>query len=348
MPPEHLDVVRVGQRVGVHRGVAVEVEAEHGQGAGDGVQVGGDGGAQRGDLGRLVADRAVDGRLVVVHAADRAHVDQLQLVLGLYGVVDLEVAVQQVAAVQVAQCLQRLDAVGAGLFHRQRVAPALRRAAAVGDVLQRLAADVLHDDVTVEGPGPLVEVLDEVVDPHDVGVLDLGEEAPLGDGGGHRVLVAGVQQALEDDPPVGDRAVHGEVDPAESAVRQTAHHLVLAVHHVAAAQLGHEGVGVAALGAEPLGAAGAVAAGAAHGRAAVGAGAEPFALRHLRVVQHHGPGVGPRHGGHVDQARAQPAAARPARLGAGAAHRHRADRGGAAERPRQPAGDRPPGAGGRP
>ncbi len=187
-------------------------------------------------------------------------------------------------------------------------------------------------------------------------MLDLGQEPPFGDGGGHRVLVAGVQQALEHDPPVGDRAVHRQVDPAQPAVRQAARHLVLPVHHVPGAQLGHEGVGVAALGAEPLGAARAVAAGPAHRRAAVRAGAEPLALGHPRVVQHHGPRVGPRHRRHVDQARAQPPAVRAARPLAGAAHRQGADRRLPAQRPRQPAGDRAPGprrrprrrAGGRP
>ena len=46
------------------------------------------------------------------------------------------------------------------------------------------AVDVLHDDVAV------AVVLDEVVDLDDVRVLDLGEEPPLGQGGGHGVLVA--------------------------------------------------------------------------------------------------------------------------------------------------------------
>ena len=110
----------------------------------------------------------------------------------------------------------------------------VRVAPLVGDLLQRLAADVLHDDVAVERAGALVEMLDEVVDADDVGVLDLGEEAALGDRRGHRVLVAGVQQALEHHPPVGDRAVDRQIDPAQAAVGEAAHHLVLPVHDVAA------------------------------------------------------------------------------------------------------------------
>ncbi len=141
---------------------------------------------------------------MVVHPAHRAHVDQLELVVLLDGVVDLEVAVQEVAAVQVAERLQGLDAVRARLLDRQRVAAPVRCAPFVGDVLEGLAADVLHDDVAVQAAGRTVQVLDEVVDADDVGVLDLGEEAALGRGRRQRLLVAGVQQALEHHPAVGD------------------------------------------------------------------------------------------------------------------------------------------------
>ena len=95
------------------------------------------------------------------------------------------------------------------------------------DLLERLAADVLHDDVA----GALVG--HEVVDLDDQRVLDLGEELLLGDGRGERVGVAGVEQALEHHPAVGDVAVPGEVDPAEAAVRDRADHLVLAADQVA-------------------------------------------------------------------------------------------------------------------
>ena len=39
------------------------------------------------------------------------------------------------------------------------------------------------------------------------GVLDLGQEAPLGQRRGHGVVVAGVDEALQHDPAVGDLAV---------------------------------------------------------------------------------------------------------------------------------------------
>ena len=85
--------------------------------------------------------------------------------------------------------------VGDRLRDRQRVGvPPFAAAALVEDRLQARAADVLHDDVA----GAVV--LDEVEDLDDVRVLDLGEEAALGERGRHRVVVAGVQQSLEHDP----------------------------------------------------------------------------------------------------------------------------------------------------
>ena len=335
--PEDLDLVRVGQAVHEDVGVALEVEGQHGEGARHRVEVGGDRRADLGDLGGLVADRAVYRRLRVVHPPDRAHVDEFEPVLGLDRVVHLEVAVQQVAAVQVAEGVQRLDGERDGLRDRQRRALPVRQQPLARDLLERLAADVLHHDVAVEGAGALVEVLDEVVDPHDVGVLDLGEEAPLGDGRGQRVLVPGVQQALEHHPAVGDRAVHREVDPAEPAVREAALHVVLPVHDVALAQLGREGVRVPALGAVALGTAGPALPAAADRRPAVALAAEPLALGHLGVDQHRGRRVRARDGRHGDQPRAELAAGRAAAAAAGAAHRHRAAGGGAGQPLGQPA-----------
>jgi len=57
-------------------------------------------------------------------------------------------------------------------------------------------------------------MLHEVVDPDDVRMLHLGQEAALGDGRGLRIRVTGVQQALEHDPPVADVPVPGEVAQA--------------------------------------------------------------------------------------------------------------------------------------
>ena len=83
-------------------------------------------------------------------------------------------------------------------------------------------------------------------------MFDLGEREGLGGGGGHRVGVAGIQQALEHHPAVVDVAVDRQVDPAEAAVRDTALHFVLPADQVAARKLGNERVPCAALGAEAL------------------------------------------------------------------------------------------------
>ena len=123
---------------------------------------------------------------------------------------------------------QHLEDVRERLVDRERVVGAVVVAhPLLEDLLERLAADVLHDDVA----GALVG--HEVVDLDDQRVLDLGEELLLGDGRGERVGVTGVEQALEHHPAVGDVAVLGEVDPAEAAVRDRADHLVLAADEVA-------------------------------------------------------------------------------------------------------------------
>ena len=168
--------------------------------------------------------------------------------LGLDDVVDLEVAEQQAQLVQVAERGEDLEHVGDGLGGRERI-----RLAAAGlppggqDLLEAPAADVLHDDVA----GALV--LDEVEDLHDVRVLDLGQEAALGQRGGHRVVVARVQQSLEHHPAVGHVAVAGQVDPAHPAVREAPHDLVLAGDQLAGAELGLERERRAALAAEARG-----------------------------------------------------------------------------------------------
>jgi hypothetical protein len=86
----------------------------------------------------------------------------------------------------------------------------------------------------------------------------------LGDGRGEGIGVTGVEQALEDDPPVGDVAVAGEVDPAQAAVGDRPGDDVLTGDEVAGLELRGEGEGVAARGAEPLGATGLPVAGATH------------------------------------------------------------------------------------
>ena len=60
------------------------------------------------------------------------------------------------------------------------------------------------------------------------GMLDLGQEAPLGERSGHRIVVAAVEQSLEHHPALGDVVVPGQVDPAHAAVGQASDDLVLA------------------------------------------------------------------------------------------------------------------------
>ena len=130
-----------------------------------------------------------------------------------------------------AERREDLEAEGDRLLDRQRVGPAaVGGSPGLEHLPQADAVDVLHDDVAV------AVVLDEVVDLDDVRVLDLGQEPALGDGDGHRLLVAAVEQALEHDPASDDLAVAGEVDPAQAAVGEAAADLVLPGDEVAAAQ----------------------------------------------------------------------------------------------------------------
>ena len=122
-----------------------------------------------------------------------------------------------------------------------------RAVGSLPQLFERLAADVLHDDVA----GALM--LDEVVDAHDVGVLDLGEEASLGDGGGHGGLVTGVEETLEHHPAVGDVAVPRQVHPAHAAVSQASGHFVLAGDEVPGVEFRGEGESRSAVGAVAFG-----------------------------------------------------------------------------------------------
>ena len=90
----------------------------------------------------------------------------------LHHVVGLEVAVGQPLRVQVAESRRDLDDVGDGLFRGQGTVVRL------ADLLERRAADVLHDDVAERHAGG-IDMLDEVVDPDDVRVLDFGQRVEL-------------------------------------------------------------------------------------------------------------------------------------------------------------------------
>ena len=169
-----------------------------------------------GDLGCLVAGGPEQRARRLVEAVHAAQVDQLQRMPGLDGVVDLEVAEQEPQVVQVAERGQDLEHVGDRLVWRERV-----RLAAVAvsprreDLLEAPPTDVLHDDVA------RTLVLDEVEDLDDVGVLDLGQEASLGQRRGGRVPVVCVEQALEHHPAVGDVVVRARyTQPMPPCARQ--------------------------------------------------------------------------------------------------------------------------------
>ena len=255
-----------------------EVHDENRKGPPDGVDVAGDGGAGPGDLGRLIAARSVDDSGVVVHGDGGTEVDELELLVALHHVVRLEVAVGEAFFVQIAERRRDLDDVGDGLVGWQRTVVRL------ADLLERCPADVLHDDVADRRAFRIL-VLDEVVDPDDVGVFHLGEGEGFGGSGGHRVGVAGMHETLEHHPAVVDVAVDGQVDPAEAAVGDAAAHFVLPADQVAARKLGNKGERSAALGAEALRAPGFSVASAPDGFVAVGVAAESVTLRNLRIGQ---------------------------------------------------------------
>ena len=273
---------------------APELEGEHGQRPAHRIQVRADRGPVGLDLGRLVPNGPVDG-LVAVDPPHAAHVDELELLLGLDHVVRLEIAVHQAAVVQVPQ------------RHRDRAAGDAR---VDQDLLERLAAHVLHHDVPGRLPRPPVRMLHEVIDPHDIRVLDLGQELALGHGSGHRIRIAGVQQALEHHPAVADIVVPGQVDPAEPAVRQAAEHLVLPRHQVSGLQLRAEREPGAAVAAETLGHPGSPVPVPAD--RLIAAAAVTLVLRDLRVGEDGAGGVAVRHRRDLHQPGAQPAPRRPA------------------------------------
>ena len=98
--------------------VALELEHQHRQRADDGEQIGRDRAPVTRHLGSLIADRAVDGRQVVVDAAHPAQVDELDGVGHLDQVGRLEVAEQQAGGVEIRERRQHLDHERDGLVGR--------------------------------------------------------------------------------------------------------------------------------------------------------------------------------------------------------------------------------------
>ena len=145
---------------------------------------------------------------------------------------------------QIAKRGQDLEHVGDRLRHGELVA--------LGLLLERRSADVLHHDVA-DGVAVLVVVLDEVEDLHDGRVGDLGEELPFGHRDRLRLGVTRMHQTLEHHRAVVDVRVERQVDPAEAAVGDAALDLVLVDHHVARTQLRQKGIRAAAVRAPALG-----------------------------------------------------------------------------------------------
>ena len=200
---------------------------------------------------------------------------------------------------------------------------------AVPELAERLASHVLHDDVAG------VAVLDEVVDLDDVRVFDLGQELAFGHRRRGRRLVLGVEQALQHDPhvaaAVGEVQVLGQIDPSETAVRDTAGHLVLTGHQVTWPQLRGEREPCPAVSAEPLGPTGAPLAGLTDATTTVGT--ETLALGDLGLAEDDRERITPGHRGHLDQSGAQVAPA-PRAAGTTRAAHSRAVTGGRFERVR--------------
>src|SRR5699024_6683913 len=181
-----------------------------------------------GDLARLEALGAEDVP-VRPDAADRAEVDELDLVFGDDDVVGLEVVVDHPAGVQVVQGGQNLQHVANGDVHRQRVVGGFAAPFAQGG-----PAHELHDDESAGGAG----IVDEVENLHDAGVSDVREEGAFGVGDGAFVLVLGRHQALEDDVAVRDVVVGRDVDPSQAAVGDGAQDVVLSCDEVPGLQRG--------------------------------------------------------------------------------------------------------------
>src|SRR5262245_24515771 len=97
-------------------------------------------------------------------------------------------------------------------------------------------------------------MLGEIVDLDDIRVVYPDEEPSFGHRGRHRVRITGVDQSLEDDPPIGPRVadvlVPGQIYPAETAMGDGTEDLVPVVHEFARGEAGPEREGGAVLRAE--------------------------------------------------------------------------------------------------
>jgi len=149
--------------------------------------------------------------LVHVEAAGEAEVEYLdEAAIGEHDVGGLEVAVEDAELVRGGEAVGDLDTGG----ERE-----LQAGGALGDdLVERLAGDVLHDNVGLVLSAGLGGCLADVVDGGDVGVVDGGGEAGLAQLRGADLLQrerAALEQ-LEDDGTLQER-VGGQVDDARAA-----------------------------------------------------------------------------------------------------------------------------------
>ncbi len=257
-------------------------------------------------LRRAVAHRPVDVPTAVVHPAHPAHVDQLHIVLLEHHVVRLEVAEHQPQPMQIPERRQNPVNIRDRLGHRQR--PAL-----LPDLLQRLAAHVLHHD---EAFAPR---LHKVVNPHNVRVLHRRQELPLRHRHRCRRLILRIQEPLQHHVPRQHR-VEPKIDPPQPAKRNWSLHQILPRHHVPGLKPRHKAVLHPAFAAEPR----------LPPQRSLAPRTKPLPLRHHRLQQHRPLRVGRRQVRQRHQPRAQLLPARPRsrrtcppRPGTRAAHRRR-------------------------
>ncbi|SKX65382.1 Uncharacterised protein [Mycobacteroides abscessus subsp. abscessus] len=245
---EHGGVVGIGETVDVPPVLHRHVDGQRSQGASDAVDVRDDLWSGLHDLRGLETRCAVE-MSVAVDRRDGAEVDELHLVAADHDVVGFDVVVDQSDRMQIPDGGKHFEHVRDCLLDGQQMVGAVPVAliTLAGDLLERPTADVLHHDVA-EPLAEVGDVLDEVVDLDDAGVVHRSEELSLGQCDLLRLGVRRVEQALEDDGSVGDVAVDREVDPAESTVGDGPGDLVLARDERALRESRNERVARAAVG----------------------------------------------------------------------------------------------------
>ncbi len=208
-----------GEYIGLHAGAAGdELLRRH---VGDGAatsSVGGPGGRKS----AWARAGGIEVGLVHVEAAGKAEVEYLdEAAIGEHDVGGLEVAVEDAELVRGGEAVGDLDSGG----ERE-----LQAGRALGDdLVERLAWDVLHDDVGLVLSAGLGGGLADVVDGGDVGVVDGRGQAGLAQLRGADLLqrLRAALEQLEDDRTLQER-VGGQVDDARPTGADLAQKLVVA------------------------------------------------------------------------------------------------------------------------